>query len=150
MEFIRLRSCTRCRRKLTVVKTIFREAVGYAVASVCAFLFDVAVMWTLVQYCKWWYLAAATASFLSGAVVAYLLSVKFVFSQHRLNDRRAEFASFAALGGLGLAINGAVIFLAVNFLGLHFVAAKCMAAGFTLICNFVSRRQLLFVVNPTN
>jgi putative flippase GtrA len=150
MELIRLRSCARCRRQWTIVRTLVREALGYAAVSVCAFLLDVTVLWTLVKYCNWWYLAAATASFLSGAVVAYFLSVRFVFTQHRLSDRRAEFASFAAIGCLGLAINATVIFLAVNRLGLHVVVAKFIAAGLTLICNFVSRRQLLFVASPTN
>ena len=132
------------------MRTLLSDAIGYAAASACAFLFDVAVLWTLVQFCHWWYLAAATASFLSGVVVAYILSVGFVFKQHRLRDRKAEFASFAAIGTLGLAVNAAVIFFAVNFFGLHYVAAKCIAAGFTFICNFLSRRQLLFVRSPTN
>jgi putative flippase GtrA len=131
------------------VRTILKDAVGYAGVSAFALLLDVAVLWTLVQYCKWWYLAAATASFMSGVIVAYVLSVKFVFTQHRLQDRRAEFASFAAIGTLGLGINAAVVFVAVNFFALHYLAAKFIAAGFTFICNFVSRRQLLFVTSPT-
>jgi putative flippase GtrA len=38
-----------------------------------------------------------------------------------------------------------VIFVAVKYLGLHYLAAKCVAAGCTLVCNFISRRQILFV-----
>ncbi len=127
---------------------ILREALAYVVASACALLVDVIVLWVLVQYLSWWYLAAATTSFLSGVVVAYVLSVKLVFKQRRLEDRRAEFASFAAIGGVGLAINAAVILVAVKYLGLHYLVAKCFAAGFTFIFNFFLRRQLLFVQQP--
>ena len=38
-----------------------------------------------------------------------------------------------------------VISLAVRYLGLHYLLAKCLAAGFTCTCNFIARRQLLFV-----
>ncbi len=124
---------------------LFREAIGYAVASGCALFVDVALLWVLVQHFDWWYLAAATTSFASGVFVAYVLSVKLVFRQRRLPDRRAEFASFAAIGMAGLAINAVVIFFAVKYLGIHYLAAKGLAAGFTFICNFISRRQLLFV-----
>ena len=139
LESLRLPNCTG--GGLAAMKTIFKEAIGYAAASTCALALDVTVLWVLVRYCNWWFLAAATASFLSGVVVAYLLSVQFIFTQHRLHDRKAEFVSFAALGGVGLGINAAVIFMAVSFLGLHYIAAKFLAAGITFCCNFVSRRQ---------
>jgi putative flippase GtrA len=128
------------------VSTFFKEAVGYAVASACALLLDFTVLWILVHYFSWWYLAAATISFLSGAFVTYGLSVKFVFKHRRLQDRRAEFLGFAAIGTVGLAVNAAVMFVAVKYLGLYYLVAKCVAAAFTLACNFVSRRQLLFIV----
>jgi putative flippase GtrA len=78
-------------------------------------------------------------------VAAYLVSVKFAFTQHRLNDRRMEFIGFIAIGSFGLAVNAAVISVAVRFFGLHYIIAKCVAAGFTFSCNFLARRQLLFV-----
>ncbi len=124
---------------------ILKEGFGYLVASACALAVDVAILWILVQYFSWPYLAAATASFIAGVAVAYALSVKLVFKYRRLADRRAEFLGFAAIGAAGLAINAAVIFFAVKFLGLHYLIAKCIAAGFTFVCNFVSRRQFLFV-----
>jgi len=131
------------------VNIFFREAIRYSAASACALFLDFIVLWILVHYFSWWYLAAATASFLSGVFVAYSLSVKFVFKHRRLHDRRAEFLGFAAVGTLGLAVNAAVMFVAVRYLGLYYLAAKCVAAAFTFGCNFVSRRQLLFVVHSS-
>jgi len=127
------------------MRTMLKEAVGYGAASVCALAVDMAILTVLVQYCGWWYLAAATASFTAGIVVAYLISVRFVFKHRRLNDTRAEFASFAALGTVGLCVNAVIMSVAVKIGGLHYLLAKCVAAGFTFVCNFVARRQLLFV-----
>jgi putative flippase GtrA len=127
------------------MKVLVREALGYAAASVCALIADFAVLAFLVQVCSWWYLAAATASFLAGIVTIYLLSVRFVFRNRRIADRRAEFLSFGAIGAVGLAINVGVMFVLVNYLGLYYLLAKGVAAGFTFMFNFFARRQLLFL-----
>jgi putative flippase GtrA len=127
------------------MKTLLKEALGYGAASICALGVDMTILWLLVRFCAWGYVAAATASFLAGALVAYQLSVRLAFRQHRLRDRRAEFVSFVAIGTVGLAVNAAVISVAVRYFGLHYIIAKCVAAGFTFTCNFLARRQLLFV-----
>jgi putative flippase GtrA len=127
------------------VKVLLQQVVGYGAASACALAADVTLLWLLVRFCGWGYLSAATASFISGAFVAYALSLRLAFHQHRLADQRLEFVSFVAIGTAGLAINAAVISLAVRYLGLHYLLAKCLAAGFTFFCNFFARRQILFV-----
>ena len=127
------------------MKVLIKEALGYGIASAVALLVDMSILWVLVQFCSWGYLPAAALAYGSGATVAYLLSVRLAFKQHRLHDRRAEFASFIAIGTLGLAVNSLVIAAAIRYLALHYLIAKCVAAGCTFTCNFVARRQLLFV-----
>jgi len=127
------------------MRILAREAIGYTAASACALLVDMTVLWLLVNFLSWNTMAAAATSFLTGAVVAYELSVRLAFKVHRLQDRRAEFAGFVAIGTIGLAVNAIVIYVGVHFAGLHYLLAKCVAAGFTFLCNFLVRRQLLFV-----
>jgi putative flippase GtrA len=115
------------------------------VASLFALTVDLSMLWILVRFFHLPYLAAASLSFLAGAAVAYHLSVRLAFKEHRLSNRRAEFASFVVIGTLGLAVNASVIEMAVKFLGLHYLLAKCVAAGCTFTCNFIARRQLLFI-----
>ena len=127
------------------MKTLLKEAFGYTAASGCALAVDITVLWGLVYFLSLPYLIAAIISFLTGAVIAYVLSVKFVFNHRRLRERKIEFAAFAAIGIAGLTVNTGVIFIAVNYFGLYYIAAKCVAAGFTFTFNFFSRRQMLFV-----
>jgi putative flippase GtrA len=131
------------------MKTVLREATGYALVSAYAFIVDVTVLFILVHYMSWWYVAAATTSFLVGLLVAYVLSVTLVFKYRRLQDSRIEFASFAGIGVVGVAINAAAISFGVKILGLHYLIAKCGAAGFTFVWNFAVRRRLLFVRRHT-
>jgi|SRR5580658_251533 putative flippase GtrA len=127
------------------MKTVARETIGYAAVSAGAFIIDVAVLFGLVHYLSWWYVGAATASFLVGLLVTYVLSVTWVFRYRRLQDPRIEFASFAGIGVVGVGINAAVISFGVKILGMHYLAAKCAAAGFTFVWNFAARRRFLFV-----
>jgi putative flippase GtrA len=82
------------------LKTVLREAARYAAVSACAFIIDITVLFILVHYLSWWYVAAATSSFLVGLLVAYVLSVTLVFKYRRLQDPRVEFASFAGIGAV--------------------------------------------------
>ena len=127
------------------MKIVIQEALRYTAVSACALFVDITILFILVHYFSWWYLGAATASFLAGLLVGYALSVTLVFKYRRLRDQRLEFASFAAIGAVGVVINAAAISFAVKYLGLHYLVAKCGAAGFTFVWNFVARRQLLFV-----
>ncbi len=122
-----------------------RELLGYAVASAVAFAVDLAVLEALVRLAGWHYLVAASASFTAGAAVAYLLSVRYVFSYRQLDDPRLEFAGFVGLGVAGLIVNAAVLYATVGRAGLGLVAAKVVAAGGTFLTNFTLRRRILFV-----
>ncbi len=128
---------------------LLREGLGYAAASGCALLVDLAILALLVQLLGWGYLAAATLSFLAGMFVAYSTSVRLVFRHRRLSDRRAEFLSFLAIGMIGLAVNAAVLYVAVSVFAVYYLAAKCIAAGLTCVFNFFARRHFLFADRPT-
>jgi putative flippase GtrA len=123
---------------------LLRELISYGVASAIALAADFGLLLTLTQRAGWDYRPASVVSFIIGATVAYILSVKFVFSTHRVRNRTAEFGYFLVLGLAGLAVNSLVIFFAVGTLGLKIVIAKTMAAACTFATNFALRRQLLF------
>src|SRR5260370_42636830 len=101
------------------MKSVVQEAIRYAGVSACAVIIDITVLFILVHYFSWWYVAAATASFLVGLLLGYVLSVTLVFKYRRLQDARIEFASFTAIGAVGLAINGAAMSFGGRILGLH-------------------------------
>lgn len=128
---------------------LLREFYGYGAASVAALSVDLFILWGLVQWVGANYIAASTVSFLSGSAVAYGLSIRIAFREHRVRDQRLEFICFVAIGCGGLVVNACVISVAVQFLGLHYLVARCLAAGFTFTFNFVARRQILFITRST-
>ena len=127
------------------MKILIRESLLYAAMSAFLLCIDIALLWILVQYFYWPYLLAAAISFSAGILVGYIFSVTAVFQHRRLKNKPMEFASFAAVGIVGLAINAAAVSFGVGYLGEHYLAAKCGAACLTFVWNFTARRQLLFV-----
>lgn len=126
------------------MRPLLREAIGYGVASALAFAVDIGVLWALVHFLAYPKILAASISFCAGILVSYAVSVTWVFRHRRVQDKHLELASFAAIGAVGLGINAVAMSIAIQVFGVHYLLAKCVAAGFTFAGNFVSRRQLLF------
>jgi putative flippase GtrA len=123
---------------------LLRELGGYVGASAIALGLDICLLALLVSGLGVPYLAAAASSFLAGTLFVYWASVKHVFGYRRLESAGNEFAVFLAIGVVGLTVNLAAMYMGVSKLGLHYLLAKVLAAGFTFLANFAMRRWLLF------
>ena len=128
------------------MKVLIREAFLYAAMSGFLLCVDLATLWILVQYFALPYLPAATISYSIGLLVGYVLSVTAVFKYRSLKNQPLEFVGFTMVGVVGLAINAAAMAFGVEYLGKHYLTAKCGAAVLTFVWNFSARRQLLFAI----
>ena len=126
------------------MKHIAREVVLYTIAMGTAFAVDLATLVALVEVAAVPYLGAAAIGFVAGGLVAYLLSVRFIFRYRRVQDRRIEAVTFIALGLIGLVVNLGGMWLGVEVLSLHYVVAKVAAAGLSFVTNYGLRRLMLF------
>lgn len=121
-----------------------RESWKYLWVSALALGVDYALLILLTRYLGLYYLVAAAVSFCAGLIVNYALSVRFVFEERSMSDRRAEFLWFCIIGLFGLILNEFAMAFAVQSLGLSYVMAKLPAAGLSFVFNFIARRALLF------
>jgi len=126
------------------LRALLRELLGYGAASATALAVDVSILALLVELAGWHYLTASVLAFICGGLVAYALSIRFVFQQHRVRTRSLELTCFLALGTAGVAVNTLVLSVAIGVAGLGLLTAKFCAAGCTFATNFILRRNLLF------
>jgi putative flippase GtrA len=122
---------------------------AYGIATGVAFAVDIGLLTLLVSTVGLHYVLAATLSFVTGGVVLYLLSVRYVFRFRRLTNPMLELTWFIGLGVAGLAVQTAVMIAAVEGLHVHYLVGKIGAACCTFIANFLLRRTLLFSPTPT-
>lgn len=125
-------------------RSIAAEGARYFGASAVALAVDFGVYSGLIRFAQVNYLVAAPIGFALGLATVYLLSVRWVFRQRRLADRRAEFALFAAIGLAGMALNQAIIYAVVEAMPGAYEIAKAISAGTVFWFNFVARKLLLF------
>ena len=130
--------------RMSALPKFLREACGYGLVSAVALGVDMSVLSGLVNRVGWHYIPASAVAFVAGAIVAYVLSVRFVFPVRKLPNPYLEFVSFLGLGLAGLVVNAAALFVAISTVGLGLITAKFLAAGCTFLTNFTLRRQLLF------
>jgi hypothetical protein len=133
----------------TPLGRLIRELGAYGLASAIGLGSDMALLAALVSVGKVHYLVAATISFICAGVLVHAISVRYVFRFRRVDRRALELSYFLALGVVGLFVNAAVIYFAVNVVHLHYMLGKLLAAGFTFCANFLLRRHFLFSSAPS-
>jgi putative flippase GtrA len=121
----------------------WRELLRYFACSAAALAADTAVFTFVMRLGAGW-AVAATAGFCLGLVVAYVLSVRFVFKHRSVSNARAEFVWFAGIGVFGLLLTVAFMWVLIDALHLAPLPAKLLTAGAVFICNFSLRKLILF------
>lgn len=123
----------------------------YLTASVAALAVDTGIFSLCLRGLGFGLGWAATLGFAAGAVVAYLLSIHWVFRARTL--RRVpvlEFLTFVGIGVVGLGITQLVLWIGVSKLGQTAELVKLMAAAATFTFNFFARKTLLFAASRRN
>lgn len=123
------------------------EFARYFACSALALAADSCLYAALIALGLGWSVAAA-AGFGVGLLVAYASSVRFVFAHRSVDDARAEFALFAAVGAFGLLLTEALLWLLIEGAGVTPLPAKLLAAGAVFASNFTLRKLLLFTRRP--
>lgn len=123
-----------------------RQFVLYGAASVAALAVDYGLLIFLTEYVGFHYLISASISFLVGGLVVYFASISHIFDQRRLSSKSIEITSFMAIGVVGLALNGLLMWAITEGTPLSYQLAKLPTAGIVFLFNYVARRSLLFSV----
>jgi len=119
------------------------EFLRYFVASAGALCADVG-LYRLGLWLGWAYPLAALLGFCVGAVVAYVASVRWVFSARAVRNAKLEFGLFVAVGVAGLLLTELLLWLAIGRLGLPPMGAKLGTSTVVFGFNFIVRKLLLF------
>jgi putative flippase GtrA len=128
------------------MRSLFEQFAKFGVVGSLAFLIDYGVLMLLSQGLGMEPTLAAAISFCVSLLFNYLASMRFVFSRREDISKRREFATFAALSTIGLALNEVIMLAGTSVLGSSAMAvteAKVAASAIVTVWNFTSRKKWL-------
>ena len=125
------------------------EFIRYGATSGLALTADFLCLVLLTELAGLHYLASSVVGFGAGMVIAYVLSVRWVFAARRLNNAAAEGTIFILIGIAGLLVNQVVIYSLTESGLLPYVASKAVSAVIVFTFNFSVRKLALFTAPAT-
>jgi len=120
------------------------EISRYVLAGSLAFGMDLSVLIVATQVLGLHYLGANAVGYVVGMAIAYTLNTKWVFTEHRFDHRKTEFAVFNVLLLVGLGISELSIFLCHYILNMELTIAKIASACLVFGLNYLMRKKIIF------
>ncbi len=129
-------------------KHLFVQFISYASAGAIGTFVQYVMLFIFVEALSMYPVAASILGSLAGAIVNYLLSHHWVFRSKRKYSE--TLSKFVAIGGLGLVLNAAIMYVLVTIAGVHYFLAQVAATGTVLFWNFLGNRFWTFVDDTRN
>jgi putative flippase GtrA len=121
----------------------YGQIIKFAIAGASGAVVELGLYTLLVSFFSVHYLTANILSIITGILVNYLISQKWVFESGRYQPR-AEFLAFCVVSAITIAFNQTIVWLLVDYAELHNVLAKIMAILTVAIFNFFAKKYLVF------
>ena len=138
------------------MKNLLNQIIKFGIVGLFCFLIDFGITTGFTNLLGIHYLISKFLGFVVSAVVNYLLSIKFVFTQNKEMDKKKEFTVFLILSAFGLLINEIVMYLCIDGIyarsgqlqelvsHANMVAlSSILATGIVMVYNFISRKLFL-------
>ena len=136
----------RAKRELIVGKELpgYRAFLRSVLVSSLSFILDFFLCMFLVEKFQFGYLAATVMSFMTGTILNYCLSSRFVFGRGSIESRSLEFLAFIGIASIGLFLNAIDMYVLTSFLGLHYLVSRVIAGSLVFFFNYFCRKFLVF------
>ncbi len=121
----------------------YRQFLTYSVGGIIASIIDFGLLYSLTEFVGLWYLASASIAVLLAATFNYLWQRNVVFNKSGQSMLGQAFR-FIIISGIAILLNIALLYVAVDMLGLWYMLAKVIVTGIVLIWNFLGNKYYTF------
>lgn len=132
--------------KLFKIKTdnLYLQFFRYIFVGGTSFIVDFLIYISLINFFGINYLISAALAFLTAVLVNYVMSIRWVFNQDKIDNRVVEFNLFLLISGLGLVFTEILLYLFTDILGVNYIISKIIASIIVLFWNFTARRVMFY------
>ena len=96
------------------MKRLIEQILKFGIVGFVCFLIDFGITTGFTNILGVHYLISKFLGFVVSAIVNYILSIKFVFTQKKKMDKKKEFTVFLILSAFGLLINEIVMYICID------------------------------------
>lgn len=126
-------------------QNVILQFARYAFVGALATFADWASMYIFAEWGKIHYLISTVMAFVIGLAINFILSKKFVFSAEKKQySSSTEFAVYAIIGLIGLAMTEGIMYLLVDTFKFYFMIPKIIATAVVFVWNFAARKLALY------
>lgn len=125
------------------MRKLIEQIMKFGVVGFLCFFIDYGLMILFTEAFHINYLISAALSFSISTIVNYSLSMRYVFKSKKDANKVNEFILFVVLSVIGLGVNEAAMWIAVDGLGIHYMISKIGATAVVMVFNFVTRKIFL-------
>ena len=122
----------------------FVQFVRYFFTGGLAFLVDFGMLAFLTEICGIHYIISNTISFTLGLSISYIITIFWIFTKSKFDNRKLEFTFFAIIGIVGLVLTNLLLWCFTHVFGVYYLLSKIIAAAFVFIWNFLVKKYWLF------
>ncbi len=118
------------------------QFIKYFGAALAGYVVDIGTLVVLTEFFNVHYLISATAGFILGLCVVFILSNRYVFGVSKIKSKTREFLLFALIGVIGLILLNLIMWILTNSLSVDYIISKLLATIVIYAWNFIARRSL--------
>ncbi|MGJ9419060.1 GtrA family protein [Massilia sp. CMS3.1] len=112
----------------------------FALVGLAGSLVYFTLLWSMVDLLHWPVIPASCSAFLLVVAENYLLHRAWTF--HSTAPHSQALPGFVLVSVAGCCVNGVVMALGVEWLGLNYLAVQLVAIGTVVACNFVGAQRI--------
>lgn len=120
-----------------------KKFLKYAVVGVIVTAIDFVLLYIFVEFFYFWYILAATFSFLVALAISFFLNKFWTFKEME-KIALVQVMKFVALNLLSMGINLVFLYVLVEFFSFWYIFAKVVSVFVAVMVNFFGMRNWVF------
>lgn len=105
---------------------------------------DLGLLYVFTDVFGMWYLLSSVIAFIFAFMVSFTLQKFFTFQDHGVDGVRSQALAYLGVTSTNLALNTGLIYLFVQYTGLHYLSAQVITSIFIAIESFVVYSMFIF------
>lgn len=121
--------------------------IRYLFAGSLSFVSNIGLLFILVTYLSWWYLAASVVAFVISVIISFLAQ-KYITFRDKSTDRIPnQMFQYILIALFNVIANTVMVFILVDFMHILYLIAQILSAGAIAVWSLFVYRFIIFRYN---